>query len=246
LDTLPVELLYEIHFYALSEFLPHASRRLHAVFKSAPPTVHAEYLLGRCLPLPKQKPHACPIARALRYPICTQPVLDALLRHPSCPEPSTDPLPLPRRLFPAGAPPPGGFKDRHAPLPFLRHLFSHPRLPTPDPNSHDGYPLVRAVVAGHTPLVRFLLDHGAAPKRKDGLAVLAAIRRRDLALVKLLVEPPAQGGQAARGKRRRMPDRVEVGPLMLKTAVQCQADDIVEYLMKEKGCVPDMKTITMV
>lgn len=32
---------------------------------------------------------------------------------------------------------------------------------------------------------------------------------------------------------------------MLKMAVKCDARDIVEYFMKEKGCVPDMQTVLM-
>jgi hypothetical protein len=58
----------------------------------------------------------------------------------------------------------------------------------------------------------------------------------------MLVE---RDGAGAKGKRRRMEDRVRVGPAMVRAAVQCDARDIVEYLTKEKGCVPDMPTLRM-
>ena len=60
--------------------------------------------------------------------------------------------------------------------------------------------------------------------------------RGDLALVRLLVEPPdGHGGQA---------DRVQVTSEMLKIAVTSGAHDVAEYLMNEKGSVPDLKTLS--
>jgi len=91
--------------------------------------------------------------------------------------------------------------------------------------------------------VRFLLDHGADPRCKNALAVRVAIRRKDLRLVRMLVERGARAGVGGRGKRLRVEDRVEVGPEMLRVAVKCDARDIVEYLTKEKGCVPDIQTL---
>ena len=121
------------------------------------------------------------------------------------------------------------------------------------------------------PLVRFLLAHGAAPQCKGNLAVTVAIRKKNLALVRMLIErdgPGAAcwseprgvkrkrmsgrqeaeasdgGGPSTRnGKRRKLGDRVRVDQAMLKNAVKCDARDIVEYFMKEKGCSPDMQTV---
>ena len=60
--------------------------------------------------------------------------------------------------------------------------------------------------------------------------------RGDLALVRLLVEPPdAHEGQAV---------RVQVTSEMLKIAVTSGAHDVAEYLMNEKGCVPDLETLS--
>lgn len=125
--------------------------------------------------------------------------------------------------------------------------------------------------AGAAPLVRFLLARGAAPACKDGMAVMVAIRRKDLGLVRMLVErdyvlPSAEdvpmrkrrlggargdeerkpsGGGRGGAKKRRLEDRVEVTKDMLKAAVKCDARDIVDYLAQEKGCVPDMQTLRM-
>ena len=157
---------------------------------------------------------------------------------------SDGPPELPRRLFrqlsTSGA----------EALPHLHLLYtsSAPQLSTRRPNvdSHDGYPLARAVSACAVPLVRFLLDHGASPHRKDALAVRIAIKRRDLSLVRLLVEPPdAPPDERRTGKRRKLADRVELTSEMLRLAVVCGAQDITEYLMNEKGCVPDLRTLSM-
>ncbi|KAI0067349.1 hypothetical protein BV25DRAFT_1092371 [Artomyces pyxidatus] len=243
LDALPVELLYEIQFYALSEDLPHTNRRIYSVFKSAPPTVQAEYIVRQHLLAPPFAKPVCIVTRALRFPICNSAVLDAVLRRGDVPKSNAAPE-LPRRLFRPltdRAPGGGSWKDRHEPLPFLQHLYSHPQMQPPDADSHNGYALARAVFAGFRPLVHFLLEHGASPKRKNGLAVLLAIKRGDLGMVKLLIEP-APGAPAGRAKKRRVADRMQVDAEMLKTAVRCNAMDIAEYLMA-KGCVPDIKTL---
>jgi hypothetical protein len=245
-----IQLLYGVQFYALSDALPYTCRRLYLIFKSAPAAVKADYFLGRHIALQTPISRLCIVGRALRYPLCTQGTLEALLRHPNCPPLPDCPPELPRRLFRLAPRSPSGaqeWKDCHEPLPFLRYLFSHPRIPAPDPDSHSGYPLTRAVLAGFRPLVSFLLDAGASPRRKDGLAVMVAIQRKDLSLVKQLVEPnplaSRTGGSSA--KRRRLQDRVELNSQMLRTAVKCGASDIADWLMKDKGCVPDMPTLVL-
>jgi hypothetical protein len=73
-----------------------------------------------------------------------------------------------------------------------------------------------------------------------------AIKRRDLSLVRLLVEPPDTPPDERRtGKRRKLADRVKVTSEMLRLAVMCGAQDIAEYLMNEKGCVPDLGTLSL-
>ena len=119
----------------------------------------------------------------------------------------------------------------------------------PNANAHDGYALTKAVLAGCVPLVRFLLDQGATPARKGNLPITIAIRRRDLGLVRMLVERTDSGKSssehAGSGKRRKLEDRVAVTPEMLRIAVKCKAQDIVEYLTREKGCIPDMQTLLL-
>ena len=90
--------------------------------------------------------------------------------------------------------------------------------------------------------MRFLLDHGADPGEQDCLAVKVAIGKKELTMVKMLIEfepePVAKGG-----KRRRRADRVVVTPSMLDLAVRCDARDIVRYFMEEKRCIPNMGTL---
>ncbi|KAH9989480.1 hypothetical protein BJV77DRAFT_948471, partial [Russula vinacea] len=234
-------LLYEIHFIAASEALPLTCRRLHDIFKKASSTVHADYLIARYIALPSSRQHNI-FTYVLRFPLCTPAVLNALLERPSLPH-----LPLPKRLFrqlsPSGA----------EALPLLHFLYAsgsgpsgQQRMTPPNADSHDGYPLARAVSAGAVPLVRFLLDHGASPRRRNALAVRIAIRRKDLSLVRLLIEPPdAPPDERRTGKRRRLADRIQVSSEMLKLAVTCGGHDIAEYLMNEKGCVPDLTTLSL-
>lgn len=120
---------------------------------------------------------------------------------------------LPRRLFrnlsprpmttgkrKRGDPFPCGWTEHDDPLPFLRFLYSHPRIPRPYADSWDGYALTKAVHAEFIPLVQFLLEQDASPKEKDGLAVMVAIRRKNLPLVRLLIE---RDGLQSDYKRRR-------------------------------------------
>ncbi|OBZ72472.1 hypothetical protein A0H81_07649 [Grifola frondosa] len=236
LGSLPVELLYEIQSYALSPSLPLISR---CFFLQAKRTASV-----RALGL---------VSIALRYPICTQPVLETIFR--SSEYPITPPwkssnykifTELPRRLFRSLTPQHDEWTEDDEPLPFLRYLYDHPRIPPPAANSFDGYALTKAVYMGFRPLVRFLLDHGASPACKNNLAVTVAIRRKDLALVRMLIErdgavaasgSPDDGEdrierQKGRGvkrkatetprasKRRRLEDRIGVTQEMLKVAVK--------------------------
>lgn len=185
----------------------------------------------------------------LRYPICTKDVLEAYFRKRDPGEQRSAPE-LPRRLFRALVrKSTGDWSDRDSPLPFLRYLYDSPYLCSPNANSHDGYALTKAVQVGFIPLVRFLLDHGATPAWKSNLPIIIAIYRKDLDLVRTLVERMDTGKLSPKGKgtakRRKLEDRVEVTPEMLRAAVKCKAQDIVEYLTREKGCIPDMQTLLL-
>ncbi|KAJ7158904.1 hypothetical protein C8R46DRAFT_404211 [Mycena filopes] len=152
---------------------------------------------------------------------------------------------LPRRLFRALGPRTDReYTDNDAPLPLLRYLYASPRIPPPNPNSHEGYALTRSVHAQFVPLIRFLLEHGALPHHKNGLPVLVAIRLKKLPLVRMLIERADIGGKRG-AKKRRLEDRMEVTAEMLKVAVRARARDIVEYFTQEKGCVPDIQTLHM-
>ncbi|KAG1742862.1 hypothetical protein EDB19DRAFT_1700714 [Suillus lakei] len=161
---------------------------------------------------------------------------------------------LPRRLFRSlsseSLAKPPSWTDQDHPLPFLNYLFTCPKISPPDVNSHEGYALTKAVKAGFLPLIRFLLDHGASSRCKNSMPIFVAIYRKDLSLVQLLVDrvdqKPGPGGQKEKGTRQKLEDRAQVTPEMLKVAVKLHARDIVEYFMKEKGCVPDMQTLLMI
>ncbi|KAG6374314.1 hypothetical protein JVT61DRAFT_4337 [Boletus reticuloceps] len=253
LTMLPVELLYEIQLFATSHTLPQTCNTLHRIFASTPPSYRAQYLIA-CTDS-SRIPKDVVLTKMLRYPICTQDVLDAYFRRRDpCTEPRSAPE-LPRRLFRALAAPQltseseliGAWSDRDPPLPLLRYLYACPHMCPPNVNSHDGYALTKAVQVRFIPLVRFLLDHGATPTCKSNLPIIIAIHRKDLGLVRMLVERMDTGTSKGKGdrKRRKLEDRVVVTPQMLKAAVKCRAQDIVEYLTREKGCIPDMQTLLL-
>ena len=238
------QLLYEIQLFALSEALPNTSKHFLEVFKASTPAFRACYIVGRTSHM--LQPQST-LSRALRYPICSKEVLEVFRRQSNPILDAGTTLELPKRLFKSLAPKEGSVDgpspkwiDREHPLPYLKYLYDTPGIPLPDVDSHAGYALTKAVHAGFIPLVCFLLARGASPKCKKGLAVMVAIRRKDLSLVRMLIERPKEGT-----KRRKLEDRILVNSEMLKMAVKCQAWDIVEYLTTEKGCVPDMQTLRL-
>ncbi|KAF8589351.1 hypothetical protein K439DRAFT_1628786 [Ramaria rubella] len=259
LTDLPVELIAELYMLALSPVFPHTCKYIHSAIQSSPSSVHAKYIFGRHPPgvyctSSKDAPiyiSGSPFTRALRYPICTIPVLESMLRIISrTPRKEinidiSNTFELPRRLFRSLGKSEATLNADSEPLPLLRFLWEERpsfSFVTPIVNSHDGYPLVRAVHARFTPLIRFLLDHGADPEKRDYMAVKVAIGKKDLELVKMLIEFEPEAKANATKKRRRA-DRVEVKPFMLDMAVRYDARDIVQYLMEEKGCIPHMKTL---
>jgi hypothetical protein len=210
----------------VSDTLPIVCRRLYHIFESAPPSIKADYLLGCRLARPIQ---CCVVSYALRYPLCRTPdVLDAFLRRSGARPPNaTSIVRLPRWLFRRLSP------SGEEALPLLRYLYERREPPIyPLPDSHRGFPLACAVKAGAMPLVRFLLGQGASPRAEDALAVRLAIKRRDLDLVRLLIDSSNCSSR-----------KVEVNSDMLKLAVKVGARHIAEFLLNEKGCVPDLEVL---
>lgn len=230
LSSLPVELLYEIQFYVVSDSLPIVGRRLHHIFISAPATIKVDYIMGRRLAHLNKSCRSSVVSFALRYPLCRTPeVLDALLRRPAARPSEVTSVRLPRWLFLRLGP------SGEEALPLLRYLFGRRDLSIrPIPDSHHGFPLASAVKAGAIPLVRFLLEQGASPYSKNALAVRLAVKRHNLALVRLLIDTSKSALE-----------ETGVGSDMLKFAVKFGAGDIAKYLMNEKGCVPDLETISL-
>lgn len=184
------------------------------------------------------------LSELLTYRICTRTVLEAVFKaitttHPALP--SKQHFKLPKRLL-RSLPTSKGAGDTDAGVhAFVEYLFQ--LRPSPDPNSHDGYALVRAVQAMNIPIIRLLLAHGADPEKRENLAVMIAIQSKELSLVKLLVERDERLKSSGSGKRRKLEDRVAVTAAMLTAAVKKKATDIAEWLMQEKNCVPDMRTL---
>ncbi|KLO15261.1 hypothetical protein SCHPADRAFT_273348 [Schizopora paradoxa] len=283
MEYLPAELLYEIHLFALSETLPFTNSHIQEVFKGASTSHRVAYLASKYEErYERRDKHGRkvvtstrgPIGHALLFPLCTEPVLDALFRYYSSrpPDPYASRIDswaketqLPRRLFsgsnlsaakPDGRP----LRSSDPPLPFLKHLYdlfsTYTLSPPPDANAHGGYALTRAVFTGHLPLVLFLLSVGARPAENNSLAVRVAIRKRDLKLVRVLVEGGSteeyavddrsgvlkvKAGVAGK-KRRRIGDRVDVNTTMLKEAVEVSSSDIVRYLL-DRGARPDIQVM---
>ncbi|XP_006459114.1 hypothetical protein AGABI2DRAFT_201079 [Agaricus bisporus var. bisporus H97] len=271
LHSLPIELLYEIQLYALSPFLPYLSHYLSCTFNESPISFRVQYLLAACTSINKIPLQASDVlSKALRYSLCTPSVLDSLCSKldslSKCKPALIEPLDrmytceLPRRLFRSLTLRSDG-RDWHVgdePLPFLKHIFNKgTRFPILDPNSLQGYALTRAVHARHKPLIQFLLDIGAWPACKGGMAIKVAIKQKNLEMVKMLVERAEKrrvlscttlavgdGGQKHEGKRRGLEGGLEFAEQsMLKLAVKCNARDIIDYLAREKGIIPDMETL---
>lgn len=269
---LPVELLYEVGLYAASPTLPQTCRYLNAIFKASPASYRAQYLVT-CLEQSRPREDAI-ITKILRYPICNEDVLEAYFRMAASKADSWKRwVPeLPRRLFrtlatdskssrspsvsrvaPRRGRSEGGalrWTELDHPVPFLRYLYTCPHIPPPAVNSHQGYALTKAVQTRFVPLIQFLLSHGATPDWKNNLAIFIAIYRKDLPMVKMLVERSEKTntrpeGRSAGVKRRKLEDRVSVTPEMVRAAVKCKAQDIVEYFTREKGCIPDIHTLLM-
>src|ERR1700675_2808927 len=148
-------LLYTVQLHALSDTFPHISRHFYLVFKSAPSSFHAEYILGRAV-------GDDVVTKALRYPLCTMEVFDTLCRHADrnglCFKQDV-PL-LPQRLFRQlnlTGQESSEWTEHDHPLPFLKYLYSLSSIRAPD--AYNNYALVKADEAAFLPLISFLLNH---------------------------------------------------------------------------------------
>ncbi|BGO94955.1 hypothetical protein NBRC10512_008016 [Rhodotorula toruloides] len=255
LQDLPVELVLDIHLFSLSSALPIVSRHFRNLFSATSPWHRARFLLLRH----ERKT----LAHAIKYTICTLDVVHVLekIAHSQgkklkCPQ-------LPRRLFKGIG---RGKQEDQVDLPLITHLLETYRS---SPNSQDGYPLARAVLGRHLPLIRLLLRHGADPSLKGGWAVTTAIANGDQDLVRMLLEREvdreeagiaddevifkAKNGSAKKrrrgstgggGKRRRVEDRCPATKEMLETAVKAKQWAIVDYLTA-KGAPPSLNVLAM-
>ena len=258
--------MHDIQLLALSESLPFTSRLLHNVYHSTSSVYRAKYIFFRLSDVTSESEL---YSRALRYPACDREVFDLLraliLRRRGSQggqgvrggkdgktkkRKRPGQFDIPRRLFKnllerQTSP----WTSHDQPLPILRHIFDTFKDETtqPDVNANNGYALTKAVHIQSIPLIKFLLENGADPEVKGSLAIMVAIRQKNLALLKMLIErqdlagPPSQSF----GKKRKLEDRVKPDAKMLKVAVQCKAQAITEYLYQEKGIVPDMQTLQM-
>lgn len=108
-----------------------------------------------------------------------------------------------------------------------------------DPKSLT-YGLCRAVMSGHEPLVRLLLTHGADPNLKSGLALEIAINRKDLKMIKLLVEMPIQRDGSSAASQT---GGIIIHPATLNLAMKCGHRDIIDYLVRKSGAMPSLDSI---
>ncbi|KAF9030487.1 hypothetical protein BDZ89DRAFT_1091588 [Hymenopellis radicata] len=239
LHYLPVELLYLIQLLALSEHLPLTSHHLKNVFDSSPNSFRAQYITRRIITDPVDWPPNL-YSKVLRYRLCTPPVLEIVCTRCASATNLQKTTELPKHLFRRLDARKRAYTDSDEPLPFLRLIEANPAIPPLNVNAHSGFALTMAVHASFIPLICYLLEMGASPAAKDAIAVIVAIRKKDVKLVRMLIEP----AQKSSSKRRRIPDRMRCSeyPELLKVAIKVDARDIVNYL-REKGCVPDLGMI---
>lgn len=94
------------------------------------------------------------------------------------------------------------------------------------------------MLSSNPDLIQYLLDKGAHPGMRGGLAVRTAVQMGRLDLVRLLVEPSKDSSP----KRQRREDRYKVGSELVELAVKVNANDIVQYFV-EKGVMPPLRSI---
>ncbi|KAF8340751.1 uncharacterized protein EI90DRAFT_3036735 [Cantharellus anzutake] len=262
LAMLPIELLYEIHLFALNAQLPLVSKSMHHTLRSAPESLRARWLM-MLHPLTNEggQPNvqlAHIVEASLLHPVCTPGVLRAIHRiHGLVPFSKKLPviwIKLPRRLFryrPNASPSTSIHNNNEDAITnVLDELARHHNIYKPNINSHKGYPLIMACHRRSIPLVTLLLSYGADPGSQGSLAVKIAIRQRNLELVKLLVERRAPSVIEAREsqpcctrtEKPRLQDRVRITPELVTEAIRACATDIAEYFAM-KGTAPSFNAL---
>jgi ankyrin repeat protein len=77
-------------------------------------------------------------------------------------------------------------------------------------------------------MVKYLLEKGADPGTREGLAIEIAVKLGDLRIVKMLVEASTNGGSSVEGG-------VMIPAKWVEAAVKSGSDEIVSYFVHEKG-----------
>ena len=152
---------------------------------------------------------------------------------PSRPRTSAPPLEvtqLPRRLFR-----PKPLPHEPAIHPMISWLFGNWDFNLKGQAGY--YPLARSVINQNYELVEFLLRRGANPNNKEAFALTAAIEKKDLRMVKLLVEPfgDATESPPPPGKKRKFQDRMRILQTHVQHALNNGSPEIVDYFVHEKG-----------
>lgn len=241
--------MLQIHFLARNPALSLVSRSLHA--NLTPPYTTSTYTAQYLLALYSSSGPDTVLVKALRHPICTEEVAESIRRiwdlrrgyespapvqedtgkrktdseATSPPPPSSPPPPrrrptrpalsvaeLPRRMF--------RNLSTTSPVPDLvKYLFDKY---SPSANSHNGYPLSRAVLSKNKGVIEYLLSKGAHPGLRDGLAVEIAVKLGDIGIVQMLVDND-------HGKH------VDISSRFVELAVRSGSDKIVQYFVHDKG-----------
>ncbi|KAF8910699.1 hypothetical protein CPB85DRAFT_1562048 [Mucidula mucida] len=208
--VLAVELLYIIQLLALSEHLPSTCRHIKNIFDASPPSLRAQYITRRIVTDPIEWP---PNLYSKVYDTASAHTSPQIISTRCAAATNLDKFTeLPKHLFRRLN------ADSDDLLPFLRLIEANPVIPPLNVNAHNGFALTMA----------------------HAIAVIVAIRKKDLELVRLLIEP-LQYRSKSRGFRKDLPSE---RPELLKVAIQVDARDIVDYL-REKGCVPDLGMIKL-
>jgi hypothetical protein len=162
-----------------------------------------------------------------------EPIPVEIARRPVPTRPGLSITDLPRRLF-------RNLSSTTPIPPLLIYLFDKYQ---PSPNSHNGYPLSRAVLAKNVEVIKYLLDKGADPGMRDGLAIEISVKLGDLGIVKMLVEHQSLNPVSIDGGPGPTPDGsgtgfrfgTEIPSRWVETAVKSGSDEIVSYFVHEKG-----------
>ena len=223
------QVIQHIHLFALCPNFPLSHPQIHATLSDVTPRYIGEYLYT----LHANAGQDRLLVRAVRHPVCSVEAVHEIqslsARRPQ--KQDSDHKPgaltcdeLPRRLFRSSL-------CREGVHPLLIHLCNTYHS---DPNRHGGYALCRATLCGNHDLVSFLLAQGADPSLKSSMAIQLAIRKRDLQAVKLLTA-------SMHGDRRKRRN-VALTPALMEHAMIEGSNEIVSYLVQEKGASRIMTT----